>query len=152
MKSLILLVFLLVAGCGGMPVKQEAPPQANGRDEVVLYALGLMDVDYRFGGRNPSSGMDCSGMVSYIYKHAVGMDLPHNAYRISKISRKIPMSEIRPGDLVFFDTQHRPYSHVGIYIGKGRFVHAPGTDGKIKISNLSSRYFARRLEGAGTLF
>ena len=137
-----------------MPVqKQESEPvQANGRDEVVLYALGLMDVDYRFGGKNPKSGFDCSGMVSYIYKHAVGMDLPHNAYRIAKITRKISRSELKPGDLVFFDTQHRPYSHVGIYIGKGRFVHAPGTDGKIKISTLSSHYFARRFEAAGTLF
>lgn len=152
MNRLIVLLFLLVAGCSVAPVKQEAPAHVGSRDEVVLYAMGLMGVDYRFGGKNPSSGMDCSGMVSYIYKNAVGMNLPHNAYRIAKISRSIAMSEIQPGDLVFFNTQHRSYSHVGIYIGKGRFIHAPGTDGKIKISNLSSRYFARHLEGARTLF
>lgn len=153
-NRLIVLVFLLIAGCSVAPVRQvpETPAQASSRDEVVLYAMGLMGVNYRFGGKNPSSGMDCSGMVSYIYKHAVGMNLPHNAYRIAKISRRISMKEIRPGDLVFFNTQHRPYSHVGIYIGQGRFIHAPGTDGRIKISTLSSRYFARHLEGARTLF
>ncbi len=154
MKYLILLIVLLAAGCGEAPVRKQeaAPPQTGMRDEVVLYALGLMGVDYRFGGKNPSSGLDCSGMVSYIYKNAVGMDLPHNASRIEKMARKIEPAALKPGDLVFFDTQHRHYSHVGIYIGNGRFVHAPGTDGKIKISNLSSGYFARRFDGAGTLF
>ncbi|MHB1300233.1 MAG: C40 family peptidase [Burkholderiales bacterium] len=154
MKSLIFFAVLFVAGCGEVPVrKQEAAPlQAEKRDEVVLYALGLMGVDYRFGGKNPSSGLDCSGMVSYIYKNAVGMDLPHNASRIEKMAKRIEPGALKPGDLVFFDTQHRHYSHVGIYIGNGRFVHAPGTDGKIKISNLSSGYFARRFDGAGTFF
>ncbi len=152
MKYILFLIVLLAAGCGEAPVRKEAVNPPDKRDEVVLYALGLMDVDYRFGGGNPSSGLDCSGMVSYIYKNAVGMKLPHNAYRIAKISRKIGRDELKPGDLVFFDTLHRPYSHVGIYIGKGRFVHAPGSDGKIRISNLSSRYFSSRFDGARTLF
>lgn len=153
MKYLVLIVALFAAGCGEVPVRHPAPLQrADMRDEVVLYALGLMGVDYRFGGKNPSSGFDCSGMVSYIYKHAAGMDLPHNAYQIAKLSRKIEETALKPGDLVFFDTQHRHFSHVGIYIGNGRFVHAPGSDGQIRISNLTSGYFARRFDGAGTLF
>lgn len=152
MKYAILLIALFAAGCGELAVKKPAVRQADKRDEVVLYALGLMGVDYRFGGKNPSSGLDCSGMVSYIYKNAVGMNLPHNAYKIEKIVRRIGPDELKPGDLVFFDTLHRHYSHVGIYIGNGRFVHAPGSDGKIRISNLASRYFSRRFDGAGTLF
>ncbi|MBY0578166.1 MAG: C40 family peptidase [Burkholderiales bacterium] len=155
-QRIVLLVVVFAAGCGGVVVKKSEPipssAQAGSRDEVVLYALGLMDTDYRFGGKNPSSGFDCSGMVSYIYKNAVGMNLPHNAYRIAQISKKIEMSQIRPGDLVFFDTQHRPFSHVGIYIGNGKFVHAPGSNGKIRIGTISSGYFAKRLDGAGTLF
>ena len=151
-KHAVILIALLVAGCGGVEVSRPPVQAENKRGEVVLYALGLMGVDYRFGGKNPSSGFDCSGMVSYIYKNAVGMSLPHNAYEIAKISRRIEPDQLRPGDLVFFDTEHRPYSHVGIYIGKGKFVHAPESDGKIRIGRLSSRYFAKRFEGAGTLF
>lgn len=155
-RLIVLLLAVFAAGCGGVATrKHEHPPlsaQTEKRDEVVLYALGLMGMDYRFGGKNPSSGFDCSGMVSYIYKNAAGMDLPHNAYKIAQISKKIDLSHIRPGDLVFFDTLHRHFSHVGIYIGNGKFVHAPGSNGKIKISNLTSGYFASRLDGAGTLF
>ncbi|NNM81785.1 MAG: C40 family peptidase [Burkholderiales bacterium] len=155
-----LAVFLLVAilaGCGSAPLVEQAPPAPSSpfqakRDEVVMYALGLMDTDYRFGGANPSSGLDCSGMVSYIYRNAVGMRLPHNAYSMAKMVKRVGRRELKPGDLVFFNTLHRPYSHVGIYIGKGRFVHAPGTNGKIRISHLDSGYFSRRYEGAGTLF
>ncbi len=151
-KYAFILIALFVAGCGEVEVRKQAAQPVDKRGEVVLYALGLMGVDYRFGGKNPSSGFDCSGMVSYIYKNAVGMNLPHNAYKIAKISRRIEADQLKPGDLVFFDTAHRPYSHVGIYIGKGEFVHAPGNDGKIRIGKLSSDYFARRFEGAGTLF
>lgn len=155
-RIIVLLVAIIVAGCGEVavqePEQRPQPAQPGKRDEVVLYALGLMGVDYRFGGKNPSSGFDCSGMVSYIYKNAVGVNLPHNAYRIAQISKRIGLSQIKPGDLVFFDTLHRPFSHVGIYIGNGRFVHAPGNSGKIRISNLSSGYFAKRFDGAGTLF
>ena len=157
-RLLVLWLVAILAGCATAPaprqetVRPPPSPVAKQRDEVVMYALGLMGSDYRFGGANPSSGFDCSGMVSYIYQNAVGMKLPHNAYRMAQMSKKVEKGELRPGDLVFFNTLHRPYSHVGIYIGRGRFVHAPGTNGKIRIGNLDSGYFAKRYEGGGSLF
>ena len=121
--------------------------------EVVMYAMGLMGVDYHFGGSNPESGLDCSGMVSYIFDQALGMKLPHNAAQIAQLGQNIPLTDLQPGDLVFFNTQNRPYSHVGIYIGDGRFVHAPSSaSGKIMISSLKSSYYARHLEAARTFF
>ena len=117
-----------------------------------MYAMGMVDIGYQFGGANPESGMDCSGMVSYIYSEALGMRLPHNARQIAELGREIPLSEVQPGDLVFFNTLDRPFSHVGIYIGDDRFIHAPSTNGKIRISNLKSRYYAKRLEAARSFF
>jgi cell wall-associated NlpC family hydrolase len=126
------------------PLKQE---QGN---EVVMFAMALMDSGYRFGGSNPESGLDCSGMVSYIYQQALGLKLPHNAAQIAQAGREISLSGLAPGDLVFFNTNGKPFSHVGIYIGDDRFIHAPGQDGKIRISSLKSGYFEKRLEAART--
>ncbi len=122
------------------------------RNDVVMYAFGLISVDYRFGGANPESGLDCSGMVSYIYQNSLGLKLPHNAARIANLGKDISPSELRPGDLVFFNTQNRPYSHVGIYIGDDRFIHAPRTNGKIEVASLKNRYFAQRFEAARSFF
>lgn len=117
-----------------------------------MYALGLMDVDYRFGGKNPAQGLDCSGMVSYIYRQAAGIDLPHNASKIAGIGKAIEPAGLAPGDLVFFNTTGKKFSHVGIYVGDQRFIHAPSSNGKIKISSLKSGYYAKRLEAARTMF
>jgi cell wall-associated NlpC family hydrolase len=135
--------------------KEPAPVTYQDRansGEIVMYALGLMDIDYRFGGDNPESGLDCSGMVSYIYNNAVGIRLPHNAYEIARLGREITETELQPGDLVFFNTLNRPYSHVGIYIGNGRFIHAPSTNGKIRVSSLKNSYYAKHYEGARSFF
>lgn len=125
---------------------------ASHRNDVVMYAFGLINVDYRFGGANPESGLDCSGMVSYIYKNSVGLKLPHNAAQIAGVGKQISANDLQPGDLVFFNTMNRPYSHVGIYIGDDRFIHAPHTNGKIEVSSLKNKYFAQRFEGARTFF
>ena len=132
------------------PSSSALPVSERGR-EVVMYALGLIDVDYRFGGKNPSSGLDCSGMVTYIYRQAAGIALSGNAARLAQLGRAIEASQLRPGDLVFFNTQNRSFSHVGIYIGDDRFIHAPSTNGKIMITSLKSGWFAQRFEAARTL-
>lgn len=139
------------------PAKVAAPqpsrPEANADNfggtamEVVLYALGLLNIDYRFGGANPESGLDCSGMVSYIYRQAASISLPHNAAQIAQLGREVERQQLEPGDLVFFNTRNKPFSHVGIYIGDERFVHAPATNGQIKVSSLRNSYFASRYEG-----
>jgi cell wall-associated NlpC family hydrolase len=116
-----------------------------------MFAMALMDSNYHFGGSNPESGFDCSGMVSYIFQQAIGLKLPHSAAQMAKEGREVGLSRLSPGDLVFFNTNGRSFSHVGIYIGDNRFIHAPGQDGKIKISNLKSVYFQKHLESARTI-
>lgn len=119
--------------------------------EMVLFALGLLDTGYRFGGRNPEAGLDCSGMVAYIVENISSSRLPHNAAQIADRTRPIEVSELRPGDLVFFNTLKRRHSHMGIYIGDGRFVHAPSSRGRVRVGRLDNRYFAQRIDGARTL-
>ena len=120
--------------------------------EILMYTLGLLDLDYKFGGANPEAGLDCSGMVSYIYQNAVGVKLPHNAAQIATLARPISNSQMQVGDLVFFNTLNRSFSHMGIYIGDSKFVHAPHTNSAIRIDRLDNSYFAARFEGARTLF
>ena len=92
-------------------------------------------------------------MVSHIYEQVAGLRLPHNAAQIARLTRPVSRAELRPGDLVFFNTLNRPYSHVGIYIGEGRFVHAPSsTSGKVQIARMDNGYFSSRYEGARSLF
>ena len=119
---------------------------------MVLFALGLVDTGYRFGGKNPEAGLDCSGMVSYVFAKAAGVRLAGSAADIARRGRAIGTEELRPGDLVFFNTLNRPRSHVGIYIGDGRFVHAPNTNGKVRTESLRHGWFASRFEEARTYF
>ncbi len=121
-------------------------------NEIVLYALGLIDTGYRFGGKNPEAGLDCSGMVSYIYGRAAGLRVAGSAADIARGGRRIERTALRPGDLVFFNTQGRSLSHVGIYIGDSRFVHAPSTNGKVRVDHLTDRYYAQRFEAARSYF
>jgi len=119
--------------------------------EMVLFALGLLDTGYQFGGRNPEAGLDCSGMVAWIVENISGKQLPHNAAQIAGRTRPIEVSQLQPGDLVFFNTLKRRHSHMGIYIGDGRFIHAPSSKGRVRIERLDNRYFAPRIDGARTL-
>lgn len=118
---------------------------------MALYALGLIDTGYRFGGKNPDAGLDCSGMVSYIYQQAAGIRVLGSAADIARASRPVSRDALRPGDLVFFNTRNQSFSHVGIYLGDTRFVHAPSTNGKVRIDRLNDRYYAQRYETARTL-
>ncbi|WP_253272377.1 C40 family peptidase [Chromobacterium subtsugae] len=159
----------LLAACGTTPPQKtsQRPPyrpgkpggdvslsnlqaDGNGR-EILLYTIGLLDGGYQFGGNNPEAGLDCSGMVSYIYQNAVGIKLPHNAAKIAGLARPIPDSQMQVGDLVFFNTMSRPFSHMGIFIGDGKFVHAPRTNSTIRVARLDNVYFAPRYEGARTV-
>lgn len=158
-----LLIFLTAAltACGhfggSAPVSGRPPAQAAGGSdarahEVAMFALGLVDTGYRFGGKNPASGLDCSGMVSYVFAKAAGLKLGGSAADIAKHGQEISRDRLRPGDLVFFNTRNRPYSHVGIYIGNDRFVHAPNSNGRVRTDSLTSSWFATRFEEARTYF
>lgn len=160
---LVLLIFL--QGCSSLPPTRASirPSQPLERaaqaatvekeNAVVLFALGLIDTGYRFGGKNPDAGFDCSGMVSYIFQQAVGLRVSGSAADIARQGKPVDVSQLRPGDLVFFNTLNKPYSHVGLYIGQGRFVHAPSESGRARVrtENMSNRYFAARLEAARSL-
>ena len=151
-RYLIAAALALLAGCARLsdrPVDSPASPRAA---DVVMFALGLIDTGYRFGGRNPEAGVDCSGMVSYVFAQAVGVKLSGSAADIARRGRAVSGTQLRPGDLVFFNTLHRPHSHVGIYVGDGRFVHAPSSQGKVRIDNLSHAWFASRFEEARSYF
>lgn len=152
-----------LAGCGSLPPspperlgeRSAAPsnaPLSGKAQDVVLYAFSLLDTGYRFGGKNPEAGLDCSGMVSYIYGQAAGLKVSGSAADIARTGRPVPRQGLRPGDLVFFNTLNRSYSHVGIYIGDDRFVHAPSTNGRIRIDSLGARYYAEHYEAARSYF
>lgn len=165
---------LMVAGCGMLPSFTQSPAPVAGEarppqpatppaapapspipekaHEVVLYALGLMETGYRFGGKNPDAGLDCSGMVSYVYEKAAGLRLAGSAADIARRGQQVPAERLRPGDLVFFNTRNKPRSHVGIYIGEGRFVHAPNSNGRVRTESLTSGWFAARFEEGRTYF
>lgn len=152
---------IFLAACGSIsPTPEQATPATSSRQaglsgvghEVTLYALGLIDTGYRFGGKNPDAGLDCSGMVSYIYGQAAGVNLKGSAADIARAGRPVKRGELRPGDLVFFNTRNAPFTHVGIYIGDERFVHAPSSNGRVRIDRMNTRYYAQRFDAARTYF
>lgn len=156
-----ILVAILLCSCSSTPHVAENAQVSEPRfsindqqaaNEIILQAMGLIGTGYKFGGINPDAGLDCSGMVSLVVERATGRKLPHNAARIAAITRSISRSELQPADLVFFNTDGSRYSHMGIYLGDGRFIHAPSSKGRVRIDKLSSRYFDKRFSGARSLF
>jgi hypothetical protein len=160
LRYLLALGFsMLIAACGSVPPSAERPAPFDGRpaasekgNEVALFALGLIDTGYRFGGKNPDAGLDCSGMVSYIFSRAAGLRIAGSAADMARLGRVVERSRLRPGDLVFFNTRNSPFSHVGVYIGDDRFVHAPSSNGRVRIDRLNASYYAQRFELARTYF
>ncbi len=129
-----------------------SPPPAPTHTELALFAMGLIGSVYKFGGDKPSTGMDCSGFVRYVYHEVAGLKLPHSAAAISKISTIIHKTDLKPGDLVFFKTMKKAFSHVGIYLGNNRFIHAASSDtGVVMISRMDDSYWSRKFDGARRL-
>ncbi|ABB08961.1 MULTISPECIES: C40 family peptidase [Burkholderia] len=119
--------------------------------DVVVGALNMIGVRYRWGGNSPDSGLDCSGFVRYVFQDTLGMSLPRRAEEMSRVGEKVSMSNLKPGDLVFFNTMRRTFSHVGIYIGDNKFVHSPSTGSTIRVDDLDSGYWEKRFTGARRL-
>lgn len=154
-------LLLVLAACSSVPTspdgKWKRPDYASAADqrtanEIVMQAMSLLDTGYQFGGRNPEAGLDCSGMVSLVVERVTGRRLPHNAAQIAAQTRHIDRDELKPGDFVFFNTTGKTYSHMGIYLGDGRFVHAPSSRGKVRLERLDLAYFSKRYTGARSLF
>ena len=121
------------------------------RNNVALFAMSLLDTRYTWGGRGPAMGFDCSGLVSHVYKEAAGLQLRGSSADLGKLSRPVDTARLQAGDLVFFNTLGARHSHVGVYVGNGRFVHASNERTGVRIDHLSNRYYAKRFEGGQTL-
>ena len=118
------------------------------RTEALLQVLLALGIDYRPGGASPVTGFDCSGLVSHVYLVAWGIKLPRNVASQSKEGAPVSLAELQAGDLVFYDTLNRPFSHVGIYVGDGRFVHAPKSGARVRVESIKSAYWTKRFNGA----
>jgi len=122
-----------------------------GTQEIAMFALSLVGIDYRYGGDTPERGLDCSGLIHYVFQEVTGVTLPRTARELSRIGERIAPRDLRPGDLVFFNTRHYAYSHVGIYLGENRFIHAPSKGREVGVASLSQRYWQQRFDGARRL-
>jgi cell wall-associated NlpC family hydrolase len=115
---------------------------------LVTTAFGFLGVPYKFGGTNTETGIDCSALVMLIYKESLGMVLPRTAAEQAKASQSIDQKDLKPGDLVFYNTMKRTFSHVGIYIGDGKFIHAPRTGALVRVEEMDQTYWKKRFDGA----
>jgi uncharacterized protein YycO len=116
--------------------------------DVVVTAMGMLGVRYKFGGNTPESGLDCSGLVRLAFAQTFGMTLPRSAGEMSRVGDSVSKKELQPGDLVFFNTLRRAFSHVGIYVGDGKFVHAPSSGGEVRVESMNIPYWQNRFNGA----
>ena len=141
------------AGFGTAPRQQGefAYPQSSdaSANDVLFRALGLVGTPYRYGGNTPSSGFDCSGLVDYVFRSVAGIPLPRTAAEISRIDApEIDLGHLKSGDIVYFHGHSRRVTHVGIYVGNGRFVHAPNRGGTVRLDHLDSPYWRDHFSGA----
>lgn len=120
----------------------------NSAQDLVLKGLELVGINYRRGGTNPDSGLDCSGFVQVVFRDSIGKLLPRTAKEQSEVGNVVDKDELKPGDLVFFNTMRRAFSHVGIYLGDNRFMHSPRTGAEVRVEDMSQSYWVKRYNGA----
>lgn len=116
--------------------------------DLVGTAMGFLGVPYRRGGNSAEQGFDCSGFVRAVYAQTLGLVLPRRANEQAAATDRIERRDLQPGDLVFFNTMRRTFSHVGIYVGDGKFVHAPRSGARVRVESMDSSYWKRRFDGA----
>ena len=109
---------------------------------LIATAKNFIGLPYRFGGTSPTSGFDCSGFMQYVYKQTYNISLPRTSGDMSRVGEKVSRDSLQPGDMVFFSHSGGRISHVGMYIGEGRFIHSPSTGKSISITALNSGYWA----------
>jgi cell wall-associated NlpC family hydrolase len=120
----------------------------NKASDLVVNAMGFLGVPYKYGGNSAETGFDCSGFVRAMYSQTIGLVLPRRADQQAAATQDIDKSELKPGDLVFFNTLRRTFSHVGIYIGEGRFIHSPKPGAEVRVESMKIDYWASRFDGA----
>lgn len=116
--------------------------------QLVMNAMGFLGVPYLYGGNSAETGFDCSGFVRAVYQQSLGKILPRRSHEQAAATRVIERTELKPGDLVFFNTMRRAFSHVGIYVGDGKFIHAPRAGAEVRVEDMRGSYWQKRFNGA----
>lgn len=147
MKRLLLLPLLLLAACASPPVRDYAASSEQMND-LVMYAVSLADTPYRYGGNSSAGGFDCSGFVGHVYRHSLNISLPRTSREISRVGKEVGRGELRAGDLVFYNTRRASFSHAGIYVGDGKFVHSPRSGESVRTEDMQMPYWQARYDGA----
>jgi len=124
------------------------PTWSDKAQEVLMQALSLTGIQYKYGGKSPETGFDCSGFVRYVFSQATKITLPPTARAISQMGKTVKKDELQPGDLVFFNTLKTAFSHVGIYMGDNKFIHSPSAGGSVRVESMDSAYWNKRFNGA----
>ncbi len=156
MKYFITLsILLLLSACGTTrhdtpaPAASVAPHSDDAQmNNLAIYAISLYDTPYQYGGKSRTNGFDCSGFVQYVFRNSLGLQLPRTSAEMSRAGTPLGQDQLKPGDLVFFNTAHSPYSHVGIFVGENRFVHSPRSGKAIMMSSMNDKYWRTRYNGA----
>ncbi len=149
-----LLVVLLISS---VPAFAADEPRAGDEQPGAVATLidkgfGFLGIKYRLGGTGPEvGGFDCSGLVRKVFGDALGLNLPRTASEMARLGDKIGTKDLKPGDLVFFNTMRRTFSHVGIYVGDNKFLHSPSAGGVVRVETLDSAYWMKRFNGARRL-
>jgi len=143
-----LLLVLLLSACSSQPTYVNNQPQANASPRLLHFALQQRGIAYRYGGSKPASGFDCSGLIQFSYRK-IGKRIPRTTRAQYKNSQPIPLSQIRPGDLLFYETEGRSPGHVALYLGQGEMIHAPSSGKQVLVSRLNNPYWRTRLLAAG---
>ena len=139
----------LFANKGFLPrIEQVRQSISQKATELVVTAKGFLGAPYRAGGESGETGFDCSGCVRAIYGQTIGLILPRKAEQQAAATEKIERTELQPGDLVFFNTMRRAFSHVGIYVGEGKFIHSPKPGGEVRVEDMAVTYWNQRFNGA----
>lgn len=130
-------------------VMQEMPlHDEDALNDLAFLALSLSGTPYQYGGDSPDSGFDCSGFVRYVFRRSLGIELPRSTRTINRLGQPVEAAQLRPGDLVFYDTLRTMFSHVGIYLGDDRFIHSPSSGGSVRVEHMQDGYWQRRYNGA----
>jgi cell wall-associated NlpC family hydrolase len=149
MKSILLLSILLLSACTSVKNDVRTPDSDAAAKKLTSYARSLVGIPYKYGGNSPDTGFDCSGFVGHVFRHTLGINLPRSSEEISHLGQATSTGNLRVGDLVFFNTLHRKFSHVGIYLGNDRFIHAPSSStGSVRTEDMRESYWNRHYDGA----
>ena len=156
--GIFIYIFLSLSGCASFGSKNNAAKVVQfkqdtsvGTEDISIAAVGLVGVPYRYGGNNPKGGFDCSGLIVYVYSKSANIKLPRTIQEMSSKGQSVENQAPAPGDLVFFNTTGEKYSHAGIYVGQGRFVHAPSAGGTVRLEYITTPYWAARFTEARRL-